>query len=127
MPAGPLRCLIVEDNIDAAEMLQLALELEGNTVRLALDGEEAVAGAAAFQPDIIVLDIGLPLVSGYEVAKWIRQEPSLKSVVLIALTGYGQKSDRQLAQQAGFDHHLVKPADFAQIESILSAVAEKAM
>jgi len=68
---------------------------------------------------------GSESVSGYEVAKWIRQEPVLKSVVLVALTGYGQESDRQRTQEAGFDHHLVKPADFAKVQSILSAVAEK--
>ena len=120
LPAGPLRCLIVEDNIDAAEMLQLALELEGNTVRLALDGEEAVAGAAAFQPDIIVLDIGLPRMNGYEVARAVRQIPGLHDVVIIAATGYGQEADRHKSQSAGINQLLVKPVE---LEALLRAFA----
>lgn len=76
--------------------------------------------------DVVLLDIGLPIVSGYEVAKWIRQEPTLKNVRLVALTGYGQESDRQRTQDAGFDQHLVKPADFAKVKNILVAVAEMA-
>jgi CheY-like chemotaxis protein len=71
----------------------------------------------------MLLDIGLPVIDGFQVAKRIRQEASLKNVVLVALTGYGQESDRQRTREAGFNHHLVKPADFANVQSILSAVA----
>jgi CheY-like chemotaxis protein len=69
-----------------------------------------------------LLDIGLPIVNGYEVAKWFREQPALQEVVLVAVTGYGQESDRRRSREAGFDHHLVKPMDFAKLESILSAV-----
>jgi len=125
-PGPSLKVLVVDDNVDAAKGVAMLLRAFGHDAHLAHDGAGALQAALEYVPQVVLLDIGLPIVSGYEVAKWIRQEPSLKSVVLIALTGYGQKSDRQLTQQAGFDHHLVKPADFAQIESILSAVAEKA-
>ena len=125
-PGPSLKVLVVDDNVDAAKGLAMLLRAFGHDAHLAHDGAGALQAALEYVPQVVLLDIGLPIVNGYEVAKWIRQEPSLKSVVLVALTGYGQKSDRQLTQQAGFDHHLVKPADFAQIESILSAVAAKA-
>jgi two-component system, sensor histidine kinase len=117
---GTFRCLIVEDNIDAAEMLQVALEWEGHTVRLAGDGEEAIAAAAAFQPDTIVLDIGLPRMNGYEVARAIRQIPGLRDVVIVAATGYGQDADRHKSQAAGINQHLVKPI---KLEALLHAFA----
>jgi CheY-like chemotaxis protein len=82
--------------------------------------------ALEYRPDVVLLDIGLPLVDGFAVAKRLRQEPALGDVVLVALTGYGQESDRQQSREAGFDHHLVKPVDFAKIESILLAAAPNA-
>ena len=77
-----------------------------------------------YRPDVVLLDIGLPGLNGYEVAKRLRQHPDLRDTVLIALTGYGQDADRQTSQQAGFDHHLVKPARFDQLKKILTTVQE---
>jgi CheY-like chemotaxis protein len=106
-----LRCLVVDDNVDAARMLELALSLEGHQVRLAFDGHDAVEAAAAFQPDAIVLDIGLPRMNGYEAARGIRRIPGLGGVLISAATGYGQDIDREKSRDAGFDLHLVKPID----------------
>jgi len=107
----PLRCLIVEDNADAARMLECALTLQGHDVRLAYDGVNAIDLAKAFKPEAVVLDIGLPRMNGYEVARAIRQMPGLVNVNIIAATGYGQLEDRQRAREAGFDHYLVKPIE----------------
>ena len=119
----PQRILVVDDNVDAAESLATLLEITGHDTRLAYDGPAAVKAAIDYQPDVILLDIGLPGLDGYKVAQKIRQQPGLSNVVLVALTGYGQDSDVQRSQDAGFDHHLVKPAVFADIEKILLTVA----
>jgi PAS domain S-box-containing protein len=114
-----LRVLIVDDNADTTDSLALIVELMGHTVFTARDGLAAVREASAHCPDVVLLDIGLPGLSGYEVARWIGQQASLSGAVLVAITGYGQESDRQLALEAGFDYHLVKPVDFGKIEEIL--------
>ena len=119
------RVLVVDDNFDAAETLTMLLEFVGHTVQMAHDGPSALRQALAWQPDVILLDIGLPGLNGYEVARRIRVEASLAGIVLVALTGYGQESDRKCAREAGFDHHLAKPADFDLVENILKAVVEK--
>ncbi len=116
---GPVRWLVVEDNLDAGTMLKVALELEGHTVQLAFDGARAVDLAATFRPDVVLLDIGLPRMNGYDAARAIRQLPGLEGVVIIAATGYGQETDRQKSREAGIDHHLVKPVDF---EAVLRAM-----
>jgi CheY-like chemotaxis protein len=95
-------------------------------IRKAHDGPAALEAVRAYRPHVVLLDIGLPGLDGYEVAKRMRQQPVLQNVVLVAMTGYGQESDRQRAQEAGFDHHLVKPARFEQVEKILATIAEKA-
>jgi PAS domain S-box-containing protein len=115
-----LKCLVVDDNVDAARMLELALSLEGHQVRLAFDGRDAVEAAAAFQPDAVVLDIGLPRMNGYEAARGIRRLPGLGGVLIIAATGYGQDIDRAKSRDAGFDLHLVKPID---LDALLQAIA----
>jgi len=125
-PVRPLKVLVVDDNVDAAKGVAMLLRAFGHDARLALDGAGAMQVALEYSPEVVLLDIGLPIVNGYQVAQWIRQEPTLKDVVLVALTGYGQQSDRQRSLDAGFDHHLVKPVDFAKVQSILSAVAVKA-
>ncbi|MBG6077504.1 CHASE3 domain-containing protein [Polaromonas sp. CG_9.11] len=117
------RILVVDDNVDAAQSLALLLEMTGHCIWLAYDGPAAVQAAIDCQPGVILLDIGLPGLDGYKVAQRIRRLAGLKNVVLVALTGYGQDSDRQRSQEAGFDHHLVKPAEFGEIEKILLAVA----
>ncbi len=125
LPTRSLRVLVVDDNHDAAKCMAMLLRTLGHEVRVAHDGASAMQAALEFVPQMMLLDIGLPVLDGYEVAKWLRQQPSLENVVLVALTGYGQESDRQRTREAGFNHHLVKPADFANVQSILSAVAEK--
>ena len=120
------RVLIVDDNVDSVRTLARLLEMFGHEVELAYDGPTGLAAALALRPDVVLLDIGLPGLTGFEVAEQIRQHPALKKMVLVALTGYGQDTDRQLSQDAGFDHHLTKPADFTEVQRILSAVARKA-
>ena len=117
------RVLVVDDNVDNAQGLAMLLEMTGHATRLAHDGPAAVQAAIDYQPDVVLLDIGLPGLDGYKVAQRIRQQAGLENVVLGALTGYGQDSDRQRSQDAGFDHYLVKPADFSEIEKILVAVS----
>jgi signal transduction histidine kinase len=118
----PLRVLVVDDNPDTLTTFSMLLRTLGHDVRTAGDGESVVGEALDYQPDVVLLDIGLPGLNGYGVAKRIRLEPTLQDVVLIALTGYGQDSDRQAAMQAGFNHHMVKPADFEKLEQILASV-----
>jgi CheY-like chemotaxis protein len=121
----PLRVLLVDDNVDTVLSLSMLLKVSGHHIRSAHDGTTAVQAALDYRPDVVVLDIGLPGLNGYEVAKRIRQHPVLKNVVLVALTGYGQDSDRQTSLQAGFNHHLVKPARLADILQILATVSGK--
>jgi CheY-like chemotaxis protein len=105
------RILIVDDNQDAAESISQYLQLEGHEVKAVGDGMQALACAPVFAPQIVVLDIGLPVLSGYEVARRMRKMPATKGALLIALTGYGQKEDQMRAMDAGFDRHFVKPTD----------------
>ena len=114
------RVLVVDDNIDAAQSLAMLVEISGHETQVAYDGPSALKTALTWQPDVVLLDIGLPGLNGYEVAMRIRQESKRKDIVLVALTGYGQESDRKKSQDAGFDHHLVKPADFDEVERILT-------
>ena len=118
----PLRVLVVDDNQDAVLSFAMLLKASGHDVRTAHDGPAAVQAALDYRPSVVLLDIGLPGLNGYEVAKRIRQHPVLKNVVLVALTGYGRDSDRQTSLQAGFNHHLVKPARLEQLQQILATV-----
>jgi PAS domain S-box-containing protein len=111
--------LIVEDNEDAAGMLSALLESRGHSVRVADSGSEALRMLREQTPEIVVCDIGLPGMSGYELASQLRRDPALRSLRLIALSGYGQPEDRRRSREAGFDDHLVKPVDFTALESIL--------
>jgi two-component system, sensor histidine kinase len=113
------RILIVDDNKDAANMLGALLELAGNTVQMRFNGTDALACASIFQPDIVFLDIGLPDMTGYDVALRLRQMDGLKDVMLIALTGYGQEKDKAAALSAGFNRHLSKPVDYATLDQLL--------
>jgi CheY-like chemotaxis protein len=117
-----LRVLVVDDNVDTAESLGMLLQLEGHAVRTAHSGSGAVAAAGEYRPDVVLLDIGLPGLDGFEVAKRIRKDPVHQGVVLVALTGYGQEADRQRSHEAGFDHHLVKPVDFEAVQEIFATV-----
>lgn len=119
------RVLVVDDNVDAAQALARVLAMIGHEVRLAYDGPTGLQAALDYRPEVVLLDIGLPGLTGHEVAQRIRQQAALKNVVLVALTGYGRDTDRQRIEEAGFDHHLVKPASFTQIEDILLSVLER--
>lgn len=112
--------LLVDDNRDAAKLLALFLEASGHDVELAYDGREALRGAQALRPDAILLDIGLPGMDGYEVARRIRRDPDLEHVQLIAISGYCQSEDRERSRAAGIDHHLAKPPDHDELLSLLS-------
>jgi len=115
----PLRVLVADDNADAAASLALVLEMKGHEVRTAHDGREAVQVAASFEPDVAVLDIGMPRLDGYEVCRQLRAQPRGSKMLIVALTGWGQAEDKQRSQQAGFDQHLVKPADVGALEELL--------
>jgi PAS domain S-box-containing protein len=116
------RILAVDDNRDAADSLAMMLRLMGHETRTAYDGLEAVESAAAFQPDVVLLDIGLPKMNGYEAARHIRQQPWGKGMALIALTGWGQEEDKRRALEAGFDRHTTKPVDVTELEKLLAHV-----
>ncbi|HEY1102362.1 MAG TPA: response regulator [Burkholderiaceae bacterium] len=111
----PLKILVVDDNIDAAHSLQMLLSMKGFAVTTAFDGVAALAGVQRERPDVVVMDIGMPGMNGYEAATLMRQQPGGEDITLIALTGWGSAADRQRASQAGFDHHLVKPVDSATL------------
>ena len=113
--------------MDTVLTLSMLLEAYGHDVRSAHDGPTGVQAALDFRPDVVLLDIGLPGLNGYEVAKRIRQQPVLQNVVLVALTGYGRDSDREASRLAGFNHHLVKPALIEQLEQILATVSVSGM
>jgi CheY-like chemotaxis protein/two-component sensor histidine kinase len=123
---APLRVLVVDDNVDAATALEMLVEESGHRVWKAHTAQAALAAALDYRPDVMLLDIGLPELDGFEVAKRIRQQPVLHNIVLVAVTGYGQETDRRRSQEAGFDYHLVKPVDFGKVQQILATVAEKA-
>jgi CheY-like chemotaxis protein len=116
-----LRVLVVDDNEDAAQFLAIYLRMVGHEVRCALDGAQALAVAAELEPDAVVLDIGLPDMNGYEVARRLRATPRPPRL-LVALTGWGAAEDRQLAREAGFDHHLTKPADPTRVQALLATL-----
>lgn len=117
-----LRILVVDDNRDAADSLTLVLEMKGHEVRTAYDGPDAFRVLGTFRPALILLDLGLPGMSGFEVARKIRESSALAGVTLVALTGWGQEDDRRRTRAAGFDYHLVKPADLQEVERIVEAV-----
>jgi len=119
--AKPCRILVVDDNADSAESLAVVLRLRGHEVRVAHDGPAALEAALAEPPDVVLLDIGLPGMSGYDVARRLRPR-NAAGPLLIALTGYGQPGDRARSQEAGFDLHFVKPVDLARLETALSAL-----
>jgi PAS domain S-box-containing protein len=117
----PRRLLVVDDNVDAAETLAMLMRMWGHEVRLAFTGPEALRAAEQFRPEIIVLDIGLPEINGYEVARRLRARPEFATATLIALTGYGQEEDRRRSNDAGFDHHLTKPVAPDALRQLLAA------
>ncbi len=116
----PRRILVVDDNRDAAKTMAILLRLTGNDVEMAHDGMEAVERAETYQPDLILLDIGLPKLNGYAVCRAIREQSWGKEIVMFALTGWGQEEDRRKSKEAGFDGHLVKPVEYAALVKVLA-------
>jgi CheY-like chemotaxis protein len=116
----PRRVLIVEDNDDAREMLRVLLTHDGHEVHEAVDGPGGLQAALTLQPDIALVDVGLPGLDGYALARSLRAHPNGQRVVLVALTGYGQPEDRRRGEEAGFDAHVVKPVDPAQLALLLA-------
>ncbi|MGI4721637.1 MAG: ATP-binding protein [Janthinobacterium lividum] len=123
---GPVRVLVVDDNADAAQMLATLLEAHGHAVSVEYDGTGGLARAVRERPEVMLLDIGLPDIDGHELARRLRASPETAQATLVALTGYGQSDDRERAYEAGFDRHLVKPADLSELLRILAAVREPA-
>ena len=117
--AAGRRLLVVDDNVDAAESMALLLALDGHQVRVAHDGHQALALAGELAPQAVLLDIGLPGMDGYEVARRLRESAATRAALLVALTGYGQEEDRRRSLDAGFDHHLVKPVDLDTLRRLL--------
>jgi PAS domain S-box-containing protein len=118
-----LHVMVVDDNVDAAQMLAALLEVQGHAVCVEYDARGALERARLERPDVLLLDIGLPDMDGYELARRLRGQPESAHATLVALTGYGQSQDRKEAEEAGFDHYLVKPADMAQVNEVLAEAA----
>jgi CheY-like chemotaxis protein len=116
------RILVVDDNLDAADSLALLLRVAGHDVQVCHDGRDALTAAAAFQPEVVLLDIGLPGMDGYEVARQLRERAETERVLIVALTGYGQEEDVRRSMEAGFDHHFVKPADLTALSALFASV-----
>jgi CheY-like chemotaxis protein len=119
-PPSGHRLLVVDDNEDAAHSLAMLLRLQGHEVRVAHDGPSALEVATSYRPDLVFLDIGMPGMDGYEVARRLRKTPGLEKTVLAALTGWGQQEDRRRTAEAGFNHHLVKPPEPQALERLLA-------
>jgi len=121
------RILVVDDNEDSATSLALLLKLTGHETRVAYDGVAAVNAAATFRPEVVLLDIGLPKLNGFEAARTMREQPWGKQMVLVALTGWGQAEDREKSREAGFNAHMVKPVDLAALAKLLAETEASAM
>jgi two-component system CheB/CheR fusion protein len=117
--------LVVDDNADSADSVAAILEASGHDVQVAYSAQKALEMAVEYQPDIMLLDIGLPDMDGYQVAKHLRQTPELREMRLIAITGYGQESDRERSREAGFDEHMVKPVEWRKLEELLTSLMKR--
>jgi CheY-like chemotaxis protein len=122
-PVSGCKVLVVDDNVDSAQSMSLLLGLEGYAVECAYDGEEALQRAESFGPEVVLLDLGLPRISGYEVATRLRaaSDAAGQHLLLVAVSGYGRDQDRKAAREAGFDMHLTKPADPDEVLRVLAS------
>lgn len=120
-----LRILLVDDNVDSSEPLSLLLQSKGHDTRVAVEGREAISLAETFEPDCVVLDLGMPGMDGFEIARTLRRQPEGARLVLVALTGWAGKEVRTKAAEAGFDYHLVKPVDWEELERIVTAAGDQ--
>ena len=118
-----MRILLADDNRDACDSLEMLLTFEGHEVRVAYDGDSALATLAEFRPDVALLDIGMPKMNGYELAAEIRKQPWGETMQLVAVTGWGQANDRQRALEAGFDAHFVKPVELTELQKFCASIA----
>ena len=118
--SGLRRILVVDDNVDGAKLLATLLRVTGHDVRHVYSGPECLALVEDFEPQAVLLDLGLPGMDGFEVARHLRRRPGADAVLLIALSGYGRDEDRRKTREAGFDHHFVKPADLEAIQRLLA-------
>ncbi|KQT10657.1 response regulator [Ramlibacter sp. Leaf400] len=123
--AGSRRVLVVEDNPDGLETLVALLEMLGHEVAGAADGREALQQAAQFRPQVVLLDLGLPVMDGYEVARALRQDRRYEDVFIAALTGWGADNDRRRTADAGFDAHLTKPVELPALEAVLARSGQR--
>jgi CheY-like chemotaxis protein len=119
VPGKARRVLVVDDNRDSADSLKLLLQIWGHQAQCAYGGEEALAVVAEFSPEVVLLDIGLPGMSGYELAQRLRELPGARHATLVAVTGYSRAEDRERTAAAGFHHHLVKPVDPGSLEAFM--------
>jgi CheY-like chemotaxis protein len=120
--------LVVDDNVDLVQMLAASLVWQGHAVQSAFNGPDGLKAAQEWQPDVVLLDIGLPGLDGYEVARRLRSDPAqaMRTMKLVAVTGYGRDSDIALTREAGFDAHLVKPVDFSDLEKVIQGMSGRA-
>jgi CheY-like chemotaxis protein len=125
-PVAAMNIVVADDNVDFAESFAAMLKLHSHQVVVAHDGRNALLTIESVQPQVAFLDVGMPELNGLDVASRIRANPEMQGIVLIAITGWGQLADRQRVQQAGFDHHLIKPIDFESALALLAAIAEQA-
>jgi len=121
--ATGLKILVVDDNVDAASMFAMLFQIEGHDVRTAFNGADAIESARGFTPDAVFLDISLPDMNGYRVAEQLRLMPALGKAMLVAMTGYSDDDGQDRSRKAGFDHHVVKPADHELVKSLLDEAA----
>jgi CheY-like chemotaxis protein len=121
VPPGTCRVLVVDDNEDSAQTMAMLLQMTGHAAEMAHDGPSAITTAVRYRPHVVLLDIGLPGMSGYEVARELRGRPETATAVLVAMTGYGQEEDRRRSTEAGFAHHLIKPVDPASLERVIAS------
>jgi len=121
VPDG-LRVLVVDDNHDAAEVLRMLLESGGFNAEAVTSGVEALNAIPEYRPDVILMDIGMPGMSGHDVARRIREQPQFDDITLVALTGWGQEEDRRESKASGFDHHLTKPVNFKVLKDLLATI-----
>jgi two-component system CheB/CheR fusion protein len=125
--AAPRDVLVVDDNVDAAHSTAMLLRAWGHRVRVAYSGQEALEAAEQAVPEVVLLDIGLPLINGYDVARRLREQERYANTVLAAVTGYGQAEDRRRSSEVGFDFHLTKPVDAVALQEVVSTAGRRAM
>lgn len=122
---SPLKILIIDDNEPSAKTLGWMMELIGHDARLAFDGSAGIEAAKEYKPDVVLLDIGLPIINGYEACSIMRKDAMFSNTIFIAQTGWGQEEHRQRSKEAGFDFHLVKPIQLEQLRELLEPISQK--